>query len=95
MRWDYPFAYFVYDDFRIITGLGFEWIVSESGFGGFNIPYSSLDVMAAIVPAYHYWRKRSRRPQSSDGLCKNCGYDPRASLKRCPECGTTRPKKNK
>jgi hypothetical protein len=33
-------------------------------------------------------RLLARRRRAREGLCRRCGYDLRASLDRCPECGT-------
>jgi hypothetical protein len=54
------------------------------------VPYWSLMILCAIVPAWstaHAWRVRRRR---KDGLCPSCGYDMRATPDRCPECGVSR-----
>ena len=52
------------------------------------VPLWIIALPWAIVPA---WRTIghlcSRRPQQ--GLCPACGYDLRATLDRCPECGTS------
>lgn len=52
-----------------------------------SIPYWLLVAVTAIAPGLwgmQYWRKRRRKRK---GMCRNCGYDLRASPDRCPECG--------
>ena len=39
-------------------------------------------VAAGLRPREGIWQYRASR-----GLCTNCGYDLRASIIRCPECG--------
>ena len=43
--------------------------------------------LAGVLPAFSLVGlvRRSRRGRA--GLCRNCGYDLRASTERCPECG--------
>lgn len=57
-----------------------------------QLPFSMLAAIAAFLPAI--WtiavasRRQQRRRLQRSGLCPRCGYDLRASLNRCPECGT-------
>ena len=54
-------------------------------------PYWMLLVVPALPPAWMLtggaWRKLRRRRRA---LCRECGYDLRASPHVCPECGTPR-----
>jgi hypothetical protein len=45
---------------------------------------TTMLVMTAVAVAL---RLRARRIRLSEGLCRRCGYDLRASSDRCPECG--------
>jgi predicted RNA-binding Zn-ribbon protein involved in translation (DUF1610 family) len=76
-------------------------------FGGFRLsretgPYSRvLRVempwwLAVILPAslaLIFRRLRPLRLAPDDNLCRSCGYDLRATERRCPECGTIVPAK--
>jgi hypothetical protein len=51
------------------------------------VPYPWLVVLFLTLPLVYVgyrWRSRTRHPS----LCRSCGYDLRATLDRCPECGT-------
>jgi hypothetical protein len=53
-----------------------------------SLPYP-LIVLAMTVPwMIHYYRRTKRNRQKALNLCRQCGYDLRASPSRCPECGT-------
>lgn len=45
-------------------------------------------LLALVSPATWLIRHRRRRAHPIQGRCLCCGYDLRASLNRCPECGT-------
>jgi hypothetical protein len=52
-----------------------------------RIPYWSLVLAAAVLPAVRAARRAFRRPPP--GLCRRCGYDLTGNVSgRCPECGT-------
>jgi hypothetical protein len=60
---------------------------------GVRCPVWSLFVLTAILPSLRFIAIRRRREEHRirNGLCHHCGYDLRATPKRCPECGTIPP----
>jgi hypothetical protein len=61
-----------------VPGAGVFWFVV--------VPYWVLVLVTMAWPvvwSVRWWRRRRWRP----GLCRDCGYDLRASPQRCPECG--------
>lgn len=44
-------------------------------------------VAFALMPAAWFMRHVRRRQLAPVGMCRQCGYDLRASPQRCPECG--------
>jgi len=69
------------------TGLQVTY-VAQPGFtaSDVRIPYWML-MLAAATPVAFWMYRRLRRPPP--GYCGACGYDLRASVGRCPECGST------
>jgi hypothetical protein len=53
------------------------------------IPYGCPALLLATPPALWLVRRSCgrRRHRSAAGLCPECGYDMRATPRRCPECG--------
>lgn len=53
-----------------------------------GVPYWAIILLTLIAPVRSgiYWHRNRRH--NLEGLCPTCGYDLRASLDRCPECGT-------
>jgi hypothetical protein len=82
----------------MINRAGFSWEWNAIASGGdrrrylrFSAPYWAivlllLSPVALVVPM---WKRRRRTQRRQRGLCTACGYDLRASVDRCPECGTS------
>lgn len=52
-----------------------------------------LVVLTLLLPVGSFVRRAKQRQRLREGLCLTCGYDLRASIERCPECGTPIPLK--
>jgi len=76
------------------SGFGFAHH-AQTQFTGYRSNYFMLTVrpwlpmaLLAVMPALWINRVRKSRSIRRQGLCPKCGYDLRATPKRCPECGT-------
>jgi hypothetical protein len=52
------------------------------------LPVWPLAAASLIASGFFYQRHRTRRRREMASLCRQCGYDLRATPQRCPECGT-------
>jgi len=80
-HWRWQWLWFTWRDESRFSGTGS--IFSNPVLG---VPYWACTIVFGALPARQLmaWRRRIRRPT---GVCSSCGYDLRASLGRCPECG--------
>jgi hypothetical protein len=81
---------------RLVLGMNWD-SENETNPGNYQLwsrtlilPHRWLVLLTALVPVVYSvrrWMGNSGRRQKL-GFCKKCGYDLRASKRRCPECGT-------
>jgi hypothetical protein len=76
--------------------LGFESYYDSSIYSPMRrrtTPYWFLSLLTGVLPAVFLIRvlRRRRTVQAMRGCCLSCGYDLRATVERCPECGTAMP----
>ena len=82
-RWSNGFG-FAFRSENIMGSPTLGWAVTTS------VPYWFV-VFLLLIPAPLVLRASiRRRTRAARGLCPHCGYDLRASLDRCPECGEAR-----
>ncbi len=77
------------DLFQIETNwryLGFGY--SNGSFIRISIPYWFPALLALAMPSFRLREFVRTRRRRRAGLCRQCGYDLRATPDRCPECGT-------
>jgi hypothetical protein len=60
---------------------------------GIGIPNVVAIPIFLVLPLVRFSKFLWRHRCESSGLCIKCGYDLRTTPDRCPECGTTPPKK--
>ena len=67
----------------LAIGIALEVAFDLMLFEGFIGTFFGWGALLAII----YARTRCERPPVP-GVCRQCGYDLRASVNRCPECGS-------
>jgi hypothetical protein len=81
----------------VVNVLGTRWSSYSSSRGGrqgsgwwLSFPLWLPAILSAALPAAYAWSARAGRRRTRAGLCRQCGYDLRATPGRCPECGCSR-----
>lgn len=92
LGWEWGFDYFdvvqrpITNSIRMHDWLPTPW---AGRWRGMLVSYWALALVTGVLPARAAYRIAAtyRRRWSRPGLCPACGYDLRASPRRCPECG--------
>jgi len=79
-------------DFNDWRFLGFMaggcWRLDSAPENWLVAPDYSIELALAVIPFFNFRVPRKARQRVASGLCLACGYDLRATIHRCPECGT-------
>jgi hypothetical protein len=62
-------------------------VATNNYYREWNAPFWSLLLLCAPLPVARVWLALRRRRARGSGRCAVCGYDLRATPRRCPECG--------
>jgi hypothetical protein len=83
--------YWQFDPGNLYVNVHREWRFAGFGLSNHGATQYFLTPMPAVLLAFSalpVWRFRHARTKSfRPGHCSSCGYDLRASVNRCPECG--------
>jgi hypothetical protein len=88
--WDYPWSAPTprFAGFQVLTDRMIPTYVGTGDLTIVIVPQWSLVLLFGVLPTCWLisWRRRQRH---GPGMCRQCGYDMRATPDRCPECGTS------
>jgi hypothetical protein len=94
-KWDAFDAKQTTDHFKYSRfGFGYSPLSRKQAFGvnilrwSVGVPHWFIALLCLPLPLIAFRRWRRKRRIEREGLCRVCGYDLRASVDRCPECGT-------
>ncbi len=87
-EWSEPFRWSNITDFQLS---GLTTLLGDDPDGitaTLSLPYWFIAILSLPLPILEIRHWRNVRRVEREGLCRVCGYDLRASVDRCPECGT-------
>ena len=72
----------------VFTDGGLQYCAGDGSIDQLKFPCWLPALLFAAIPAWWLIRKVRRSRRVRLGFCRSCGYDLRATPRRCPECGT-------